>query len=276
MRWLVILALWLAACQSNNFDPASYVNGPRLLTVIAEPPELKAGESTKLHALVVGADTIHWSACMAPRTASSGLIQDACVTDPSVLVPIGDGPDAQFTMPALDIKTLGLPDASGGLYLPLRIDFGQDRGFYRLRYSLGLQPPNQNPVIDGVDGVAIQDTGADLSKLPSPQPFTEATPIEVGEREGVRLRAAIADGSAETYAVPESATSIKMLTEELRVIWYASSGTFNNEVTGLLKPDTIFRLDKFEPQPGSLIDLWVVVADERGGQAFTHRSLLRR
>jgi hypothetical protein len=289
MRQSIFILALLAGCQSNNhFAPATYVSGLRLLTVVAEPPEVAPGQSTTLNAYIEDPQerdlNIHWSLCTAPRPADSGPIADACQTDPTVLSPVGDGAQIPFTMPSPDPAVLGLPDSSFGVYLPIRVDFsasgdgGTDSGsaFYRLRLGLGLQPPNQNPIIDDVLGVALPDVNASLGKQPSPQPFSEATPIEVGTREGVRLQAGIDPQSDETYLVPTSETTTQMVTEQLRAVWYASAGDFNNPVTGLSKPDTTFKLDNYQPSSGSLIDLWVVVTDERGGQAISHRSLLAR
>ncbi len=295
-RLSIVFVLLLAGCSSGNFDPASYVTGMRLLTVLAEPPEIPAGAQSALSAVAVdiaGADggspdggtaiNYHWSACLAPRSAASGVVDDACVTDPSVLTAVGDGANVMLTMPTLDPSMLGLPDASFGFYLPVRLDLSagdsKDVAFYRLRYSLGLLAPNQNPVITGVEGVAVQNPKADLSKQPSPEPFAESTPIEVGVNEGVRLRVDLADGSAESYLIPvgdPTKGQTQTITEELREVWFATAGSFTEEVTGQAKPDTIFRLDSHVPSSGQLIDVWVVVSDERGGQSIAHRSLLSR
>ena len=91
-------------------------------------------------------------------------------------------------MPTLDESMLGLPGRQLRL-LPAgargshRRRCEGRRFLYRLRYSLGLLPPNQNPVISGLEGVAVQNPGAALSSQPSPEPFAESTPIEVGVNE---------------------------------------------------------------------------------------------
>lgn len=64
------LALCLAACLDlPNFESASIVTGPRVLAVIAEPPEIHPGETLELSILIAGLPVdggepeITWRAC---------------------------------------------------------------------------------------------------------------------------------------------------------------------------------------------------------------------
>ncbi len=70
-------------------------------------------------------------------------------------------------------------------------------------------------------------------------------------------------------------TTISTVTEEPRFLWYASAGELTEDTTGMAQPDTKLRLDHDRaPSVGQLIDLWVVVHDDRSGTAFTERWLV--
>src|SRR5207248_1729507 len=137
------------------------------------------------------------------------------------------------------LPALGLPDFTGGFYVPIRLRAraGSDQvtAVYRLRYHLPALPipKNRNPSLAGVfvvkdglpaDGGAPLDAsppadgggGADLSMAGCPPaadttpledrpvtlvPLVEDTPLAIHRNETIVLRALFSDGSAETYPV---------------------------------------------------------------------------
>lgn len=52
-RVSVALSVFLGGCLSLDFDPANVVAGPRILAIVAEPPESQLGEDVVFDALVV-------------------------------------------------------------------------------------------------------------------------------------------------------------------------------------------------------------------------------
>src|SRR5262249_26243928 len=96
---LALAALAVAGC--TDFDPASLVNGLRVLGIKADPPEIPWGAPAMLHALVVtppnsdaGAPSLEWAACHRAPVPSSGLaVNPDCLTSDSAdfLEPLGSG-----------------------------------------------------------------------------------------------------------------------------------------------------------------------------------------
>jgi hypothetical protein len=97
----------------------------------------------------------------------------------------------------------------------------------------------------------------------------------VHPRGKVTLRAIFASGSAETYQVALPGQT-RTVIELLNASWYATAGSWSEQVTGEAKPDTVWTADIHLPPVGSLIDVWVVGRDERGGTDFLHRVLVLR
>lgn len=291
MRRLVLLvALAVAGCN-NDFNPQSLVDKLRVLAVQADPPEIPFGATSTLTATAVNpggaAPVITWDACLlGPPPATGEAINPDCATlpegDPSLL-PFGVGDSVTATMPVLGPSMVALPDQTNGVYLPVRLKVDGGDGntlvaFYSLRLYLGAilppppPPPNQNPTLTGVFVAAAGDAGASEEVPVDP---TALTPVQSGWV--VYLRAFLSDDSQETYQVFDgnpATTPPRTVTETVRISWYATAGEFVNDVTGVEKPTTTWKLEKHLPAPGSVIDLWVVARDERGGSDITHRSFI--
>ena len=287
---VVALVLALAAAVAgcgNEFDPASFVDKLRLLAVEAAPPDLAPGQSTTLTATAVNpagsAPTITWDACLLPPPPATGqAVNQDCIALPEgdpLLVPFGQGASVPATMPMLSPSMVGLPDQTNGVYLPVRVKLDADGGslvaFYQLRIYLGaLTPnaPNQNPSLTGIFLVPEADAGA-AEQIP----LDDTNPTPVQENYQLHLRALVTPESQEPYVVFDGdprTTPPRMVTETVRISWYATAGRFSDDVTGVDKPDTTLILDKHLPPSGTTIDLWVVARDERGGSDVLHRALL--
>ncbi len=128
---LVLTAMLGAGC-SAGFDPSSYLkpNQLRVLGVVAEPPEVAAGATSQLTVLSPPLDdgtttTYQWAICTKPPPPGTADVADDCLKEDtaSFLIPVdGSGPSVPITMPAdIDPSMLGVPDVSGGLYLPVRV-----------------------------------------------------------------------------------------------------------------------------------------------------------
>ena len=269
MRRLAMVLL-LGACN-KSFTPAEHVEGLRVLAIKAEPPEVAPGAMTTLTALAVdttGAQIIvDWAACTEAALPGNGIVNPDCLQYASApfLAPLGSGGAIMATLPMIDPNTFAPPDASGGLYLPIRArthtSADQVDTIYQMRLAQG-QPPNHNPTLAGVFVVAGDG---------STTPLDETAPPEVSLGQTLKLRATFTPDSAETYTGQRGT-----LTEELRIAWFATGGTFSEPVTGPEKPDTVFSAVDPVPASGATIDLWIVGRDERGGTDFVHRALTFR
>lgn len=259
MRRLVALphVLWALAACTNDFPPYSHIHSLSVLAVVAEPPEVPPGGRAALRALVVDPAgggrpvTFDWAMCtLAP--SGYATVNDRCVTEASgpFLIPLGDGATAGATMPAVRLADLGLPDASDGFYVPVRllVRAGDETvtAIYRLRYGIGT-PANHNPSL--ADFVA-EDQGGGSYAL------------------GARLDA----GAAEDYQVYDfDAQAAVTRREQLRFSWFTTAGFVSDEHTGADAPRTQLTV-----AAGGPVDVWVVVRDERGGSDYRHLALAPR
>jgi hypothetical protein len=292
------LLLLLAGCFPS-FDPASHVEGLRVLAIKAEPPTLAPGETATLTPLVFGAPVSYrWSLCLRPPLPGLSVSNDCFNSDlGDATIPLGEGETIQVTMPELRADQLGIPDYTGGVYLPviLEVDDGTETvtSVYRLRYSIPQLDlfRNQNPHIQDVLVAFANDAGT--------EPLGDFS-IHTGDR--VSLRAQLPDGDHELYpqiegqlALPDLAggsdagihlfdggveiggINLIFVNETLRVSWFTSVGRVEPDVTGAAgKLDTTLYLDKYLVAPPADVDLFVVVRDERGGTDFSRRKILLR
>ena len=306
------LLLMLVMGCGPEFDPASLVTGLRVLAVKAEPPELAPGETSTLTPLIVdsrgmdaGTPRVTWSLCLQAPLPGSAVSKDCLSTDlgtSDIVTELGEGPTMQVTMPNVTQQQLGIPDSTGGVYLPviMRVTDGVETvsTVYRLRYTAKIstpfftgpiQPPNHNPKIDDILVSYGNDGG-----------IAHLDEIKINAKDRIAMRASLSDDSAEMYPQIEGALdpskisldggikffdggidigSIHLVevTETLRVSWFTNIGRFVPDVTGEAgKLDAELRLDKYLVTPPADIDLYIVVRDDRGGTDFTTRKLLLR
>ena len=269
-RTLVIAAalLW-AGCTDNPDPPVSFVVGLRVLAISAEPPQVSPGGVTQVTALVV--DTtgrpveVRWSRCTTAPLTGESVNQD-CVTAETGpnLEPLGTGLSIAFTMPQVAPGSLGEPDSTNGVYVPLvaRVTDGADAvtAVYRLRLG-DNQPPNMNPTIATVD--VVDAAGVAVALDP-------ATPRVVHAGDELTLQDTYAPGSDQTYL----GIANKSMTETLTTSWFSTAGELTVQRTSASQPRTVLRLTgKTLPNAGENIDLYAVAHDERGGVGYTHRAL---
>lgn len=271
MRVVILLAVATGCAQKADLAAASFVDGLRVLGVQAEPPEAAPGDAVMLTAWVVDtrgrALDVTWSACTLP---SNGTANAGCTDGTGRgLVALGDGTALAIAMPAVDAATLGPPDATLGVYLPIvvHVRAGDDAidAVYRLRVRVAsLLPigctvgppygphcaPNRNPTIDRIDPLGsesdVQFAGADSTWA---------------------LDLHYSDDSAEEYGNPAP------VFERLTTQWFATAGSFPDAPvggTGVQK----FTLDRALPPAGGTVDLWAVGHDERGGTTLAHRTFV--
>jgi len=273
-RIAVLVALLLAgpACGNNGQAPRTYVSAPRVLAIKAQPPEVAPGGSSTVSILVAGTTgqtfTVAWSRCLLAPLPGQATNPD-CVTNlqASYIEPIGEGTTVTAMMPAdITADALGQPDASGGVYLTLvaRVTVAAADSFaavYRLRFG-DPATGNQNPTLIGV-------TASDAAETTT---LDEATPLPVRQGDVLTLNALLAPGSAETYVAPVVGQSGGTVKETVRTSWFSTGGDFSDDRTDEGQR-TVLSLDQLLPAAGSIIDIYGVAHEERGGVDFVHRTL---
>jgi hypothetical protein len=293
-RALLVAALLVAGC-GGDFNPASYLqpNTLRILGVIAEPPQAAPGETTMMTLVgpLLDGTTYEWSLCIQPPPPGSSGTDELCLEadlGADFLIPVAgnptplpDGSTATVTMPADEGPSkLGVPDASGGFYLPVRVRAQNGNQqldtIYGLRLGIPQLPPNHNPVIASVQLVEEPLDASPMMVQELSSDPNAPTPVAIGSEPTLRLT--LTPDSYETYptitGVPPN-QMVTMTTEQPRFFWYADAGHFSEDTTGMDQPDTKLRLDDTnKPNPGDRIHLFVVVHDDRGGTAATDRWLI--
>ena len=301
LAFLTLAFLTLALTGCTSFRPETLVESLRVLAIKSEPAEVASGATSTLTPLVVDLDpnaggraiTYEWATCdKVPPTGTD--IDVECYDDETAAfitpLPALDGGKATFTMPPHTIRDLGLPDFTGGLYVPvrLRVTAGTTKltAFLKVRWANGLQPANRNPALADLAYIPTADDGAlpDLGQMVDPQPLPSDTapPLVLPRGGKLRFRGSAQPDAAETYTTftgditdPSSITT-KQTTELVRFFWYTSEGKVNNSVTGAARPDTVLDTSKYDEsvtRRDGLIDLWLVSHDERGGSEFLHRRI---
>jgi hypothetical protein len=292
MRGSFALAVALAAggC-SADFDPISYLDPStlRVIAVVADPPEVAAGASTTITVIAPPlADgtpiTYEWALCTQPPPPGTSDVDTNCLTldTASFLIPIDStSATATVTMPAdTNPANLGIPDVTGGFYVPVRVraHAGSQRvdTIYGLRLSLPQLPNNHNPNILNAELVSPP---LDASPMQVTELSTDAsapTPVSLGSEPTVQLF--LTPDSYEQFPELQGTPpnqKVAMVSEQPRFFWYADAGVITHDTTGQAEPGTQLKLDdKHPPSRGQIINLWVVVQDERGGAAYTHRFLV--
>lgn len=268
-RAALALACLAFGCGGDFKDDYHRVDGLRLLAVKAEPPEGREGAKFTLTAVAVNRDgspiDVQWIACLVPAFPGQGTLNPLCFEDPpqQYLFPIGAGLaiSGTFIVPPKDPRIPQFPDATGGIYLPIRMDISTPdeslSAAYRFRYADGGQPPNSNPKLQSI-------FAGDKEFADSP------LPVRAGDK--LALRAGFAAGSIETYKITRDDGTTRDATEQLNIAWFATAGAFDNGSTGDMGATTL-DLGRAPPAPGATVDLWAVGRDERGGSDVIHRTL---
>ncbi len=263
------LLFGLGGCQSFSDPPVSFVAGLRVLGIKAEPPQIAPSASTTVTALVVDTDggtpAASWSQCLLPplpgQTVNTDCVEGLAGAE---LQPIGDGLTIPFVMPEVTAASLGTPDATGGVYLPLVAAVNASSqaltAVYRLRFA-DATPANTNPTIADVFSV---DAAGTMSALDT------SAPTAVHSGGALSLTVTFTPGSAQSYVAPDGT----LTTETLTTSWFCTAGDLSFEKTSATQPVTVLHLDQRLPSSGAQIDLYAVAHDERGGTDFAHRTLL--
>jgi len=279
-RALVLVVL--TACIPELGDRISTVDREQVIAVIVDPPEVKPGSSVNATIVVASPDgtvagpPVTWSFCATAKLLTdNGAVGFACQSGASVR-PLPDPTAASIPPDACsifgpEIASADLrprdPDVTGGYYQPLRAELGGGLlafGFERLQCNL------KNAPADAARDFAaryVPNTNPTLLPLHSP-------PIHPGDR--VVFRAAWPPESAEAYVTFDPASQLVVNRREaMRVSWFASAGTFENDRTGRDEADLALTTDNTWTAPSApgTVHLWRVLRDSRGGAAVTHDIL---
>jgi hypothetical protein len=266
----VAVALACSGCEPDTDRPRTFIDGPQVLAIKADPPSVPPGGSTVLTILIAGTGgetpSVSWARCRrAPRPGEA--INPECVdtAQADYLEPIGDGTTVTAMMPDdVTASALGQPDASGGVYLTIvarpTVAGRMLVATYRLRLQAGGDA-NSNPSLTGLSLVDAAGVAT---------PLDAATPPTVHAGDRLTLQIAVADGSVESYAPPLGGAPVP---EVLQTSWFSTAGQFSRERSEGPAASTVLDLSTLLPPAGNAIDLFAVIRDDRGGTDYVQRTL---
>ena len=298
----------MPGCKPDIGAPPSLVDGPRLLDLLATPPEAKPGSPFMLDALMVDtsgmlAAPVAWTTCLTPTPpAESNAVSRACVDMPDAASPAA-GPQ-MLTMPSDACSRFGPvppapligqpavrprdPDDTDGFYQPVRAAVrdvsgggGDLLGFALVRISCGLanapteilQQFTQSYTPNSAPAFASL-TVTDSQGLTSTVGGPAMGPApSVHAHEAVVLAASWADEAAEHFPVFDIANrQLVDQREALRIAWFTSAGELLHDRTGRTANDTVPSTDNTWTAPAvdgpTTVHFWVVLRDSRGGSTF--------
>jgi hypothetical protein len=252
----------------------------RVQSCVVEPNEEARGGTQRPGRLV---DTLGDTPC----DPAVGIIAEGTalpIAGGAVPLAVTFQPTVSLLMEAARVDPLGIE-----LGLPITVTFTVTAGdeslvaFKRIVFSRRLTPtqiPNQSPVIGGFK---LRTTRNETAK-----PLDPRGPPPVA-RGGARLFLSIEPAVAESYPARNFSLAEKRFyteqvpRETLRYSFYATRGRFSpgfvsNEPSPLRTNQMINHEVAYEPPPDAgvrpgLVDVYVVVRDERGGSSFARTQL---
>jgi len=267
--------------RARDLQPESQVVAIRVLAIQAEPPELAAGETATLRALLVDSDDVSdntlWVGC-GPDAASNfgcpfdpaALDEDATFEDLVAAGVIGLEPDLPPTLTAQeewlegldeDAQLEGLNWTVNALALPAEapadgeFDFNQVESAYKRVVVSRATTPNRNP--------GLVDFTVDGDVVP------EAEVITLVPGQSYELAPVLADDAIQTYDFKNRDGEVEERVEQLYCEWFATSGTVQEFNT--LEP--FLESTWVAPDvPGRTGRWYVVVKDRRGGLSWLVRD----
>jgi hypothetical protein len=287
-------------CKPTVGQAPSLITDYALLAVRGEPPEAKPGADV-VYSFVLASPagsvtdaTAGWDVCQTPKPpAENNSVASACnppapgpttgqTFDAPVLTnacmlfgPIA--PPVSVGQPAIRPRD---PDSTGGYYLPVRVKFpdlatGSLTGFAFERITCNLAnaatsivdeyntryQPNNDPGIAATAVIRADGSRMDLD--------SDTQVVSPGE--SVIFEATFAAGSAETFPVLDpSGDALVDQTESLYMSWFATSGSFEHDRTGVAGGETATSTSNAwkAPDTAMSVHLWLVLRDSRGGTDF--------
>lgn len=299
-RLSLLPVLLLSAC-AEDFTPGSVVEDLRILTLVAEPPELVVGQPVTVTAVTAAPDgappvTQAWSFCPFSTGAATGY---ACAL-PKERFPLcerdglGTGPSVTLDPTALVaecVASLGgsLPTNPGGP-IPDQVEVlvrhvatdggGRAREAVQRIPVWTVAPTSALNTAPAFEAAALRFSTAQGTEAPAvacadpAQPGTAACPragtLPRGGR--VTVEAAVTPASFETYQAAG-----RTITESLTVSFFTTAGRFTDErgnpAPGAPTTATELKHEKLVGDPRWVL-VWAVLRDLRGGQAAAGPYLL--
>ena len=271
MRLLLIFTvIFGSAC--SDFDPRSLLSRPRVLGIVADPPEIRIGTPVRLTAIEYNPEPVmrKWSICLVTLGA---LANFKCLDESLEFTLENTGQSVDVMIDPMILATYATENADGEMSAECGREClgrdGQMRSFFdvqvmletswddgstmktvkKLRVRLDDEPLNTNPVVSNLQA----------------DERSEPTPVESGAK--IELNVSVDLESLQSY----TGTDGRVRDEEATLTWYSSAGEFDLPITFGVDHDTTLVLPKVVDV--EKVDVFVVVRDGRGGTAFESTTI---
>lgn len=294
---LAALLLLGSGCLPELDESRSLITAPRLIAVVAEPPEARPDEAVTLTAVVVDPDgsqaapRITWSLCLTPKLPTeNGAVSPACLgTDVEALGPPSSklkvrmptdacqrfGPDVPPALPGQPPGRPRDPDATGGYYQPVRAELDGKLSILLTRLRCNLAGASLD-VAQEYSQRYRDNRNPTLTSVTFTRGSMALDPAHLAAGDPVNLTATWSDASVEVFPVLDLQTGILVEQREaIQLSWYVTRGQLDMERTGR-DPEEEARWSQntwttpTEPGP---VHLWVVLRDSRGGVSVNHQVI---
>lgn len=277
--------------RPRDLSPTWLVDRTRVLSVVAEPPEIRPGERATFSALLATPDADQpedgglsklWLACPVDDAGNGfGCVVDFDSLDieelgPEELAELGfigfePGLPPAYTAPAdllddldeeervegsyVNVQLTALPDellaGTGTSSDAPELDFNEVEVAYKRLVVSEAITPNRNPGIRTFTVDGVEVPPGAVIEVDAEQPY------ELGVR--------LPDGAREAYVFVNSDGEEEQRIEEPYVAWYSTGGEVAEEVTLYPYLDATWNAPA---ESGATGTWYAVLRDRRGGQAF--------
>ncbi len=272
----------------GDLAPKEIVVSPRILDIIADPPEVNPGGAVRIRAVlggITGPVRYRWVTCAGFDALSgnggfgAGTAESGCTGDAGRIIPLGTGEEATLVIPPASVDVEQLLARFGdraprelverylrdvgvivGVGLTIEADGRTVEGYKRVVVSLNPRP-NRNPPTPrvSVNGrwVSVPATGG-TDCVPE-----EGAALRVPRARLVTLVPDANESWVEPFTVLTAVGVFEERTEQAFYSWYATNGSL---ARGLTRSPT--RDNEWYPSDhAGAQSLWVFLRDGHGGSS---------
>ncbi len=276
----IAAALLIASCAGPAFDEPSLVRGPRVLAVIAEPPEIAPGQAIQLReltALAPGA-SVEWSLDASPAALAAAAGQTLFEVREPIVLPDGRI-EPELTQAAIEELLTLVSDAPPGTPEHV-VRFVYEEVGLVLQVQFVVRDRGGAILAEGWKRIGLSPRGALTTNPPPPRfrvgerwasgrlgdPATcapEAAPLEARAGETIVLAPDPDESWLERYPALDLDGRAIEGAENAYYSWFATAGDFQFAVTRAPERDVEWTAPA---APGD-VTLWLVVRDGHLGAA---------
>jgi len=288
---LVLGTVLVAGCTAQFEDEPWRVEAPRVLAIVAEPPEARPGEQVTLTALVGDVDgpssvVPAWSVCTRPRTsAERTAVTERCLQgralEPvaaTMLVPSDAcarfGPNVPPAEGDATPQRPADPDPSGGYFLPVHADVGDAEAFGAVRIRCDL-PGVTRAIFDAFEDRYVANVNPRIEAVrlegEGVAPPDDSPVVRVAAGAQVSIEVVVPGDAAEPYVRYDSGSgTLEDEREWIRVQWLVTDGVLQrSQDTVVPNADgAVVAAPWTAPADPTVVHGWVVLTDARGGSAW--------